>query len=201
MTDTDDRDDAEHTAARLDEAEALLNALWHCSDDAREEMLLAWVREILDPLVAAGYPRAIWMNAGILGMGTGLSTEAFDAAHLEAMRSAAAGGCADAQFHLGHWHYEREERAAATALYKQAADAGHTYAKWCYGLDRMAGCGTAENHAEGLGYIQDAADNWFEGALQFLVDAYARGQHGFPVDTAKAAHWRGKLRDRRVIHY
>ena len=57
------------------------------------------------------------------------------------------------------------------------------------------------NEALGLAEIRASAELKFEGAVQFLSDAYAAGTHGFPQDVAEAARWRKKLKDKDLISY
>jgi hypothetical protein len=60
---------------------------------------------------------------------------------------------------------------------------------------------SSKRWALGITFIRKAAENKFEGALQFIADAYEEGKFGFPKDLQLAAFWREKLQDDDVIGY
>jgi TPR repeat protein len=74
---------------------------------------------------------------------------------------------------------------------------------WLLGtrIESFAGRGLPKDEALGITFIRKAAENKFEGALQFIADAYEEGKFGFPKDPLLAAFWREKLQDDDVIHY
>jgi hypothetical protein len=87
--------------ALLEEAWALLNAAWHAGDVERYDQLIAWVREIIDPLVAANYPEALWMQCSLpVANEPGVGEEEFEKRHLAMVRKAAEAGNISAIFTL-----------------------------------------------------------------------------------------------------
>ena len=89
----------------------------------------------------------------------------------------------------------------SSRYFEQASVLGHTYSKWCYGLNLISGRGTEKDEARGLSLIRQAAEEKFEGAIQFVSHAYAQGTYGFPKNHELAAEWWSKLKDKDVIRY
>lgn len=178
----------------LAEAQALLNARWMCSNEELASKIEIWVRELLFPLCEEGHAEARYLLSALGGEEVGVLSEAeFDESLLKQYREGAESEVPEAQFQLAHWHWERGNHAKAADLYKKAAAQGHAYAMWCIGLDLISGRGIERNEKDGIAYIKQSADLKFEGAIQFISNAYALGQYGFPVDEAQAAEWQRKL--------
>ncbi len=89
----------------------------------------------------------------------------------------------------------------SASFFRKAAELGHSYSKWCHGLNLLSGRGTPRNEELGLQYIREAAEEKFEGAIQFMSQAYASGTYGYPKNEALAASWWSRLKDRAVIRY
>lgn len=194
---------------RLREAEALIVASHHCSDDARHDQLLAWAREIIAPLLAARHPHALWVVAGLPSAeGERISDEEYDRRYWQAVRQAAEAGVLSAKFtlacELDNQALDNKDQAKAeesARLFAEAAKGGHAYAKWCHGLDLISGKVIEKDEALGLTFIREAAEQKFEGAIQFMADAYAAGTFGYPKDEGEAARWRKRLSDKGLITY
>lgn len=84
---------------RIKEARALLTAAWSTINEERYEQLILWAREIIEPLVEANYPPALWLKCA-LPYAADLSEEDVDRLHREALEKAAQAGDAEAQFSL-----------------------------------------------------------------------------------------------------
>ncbi|MEJ6404851.1 tetratricopeptide repeat protein [Yoonia sp. 2307UL14-13] len=184
----------------LQEAKKLLDARYYCSNEELSEAMSKWATTLLEPLVKAGSAEAQWLISGNHD-GRDLTQEEMDQKHLQRLKEGAAAELPDAMFYLAHHHYEKAEYEEAAILYRKAADTGHAYAKWCLGLDLISGVGVAQDQAAGLKLIEEAGNLYFEGAIQFMSDAYALGKYGFPQDECQAATWQRKLANKNLIRF
>ena len=182
------------------EAKALLEAAWNTTDDERYDQLIAWAREIIDPLANSGYPSALWLKCS-LPYDAELSEETVERLHREQLEKAATAGNIDAKFSLAVELDEEPTLERSAALFKEAAEAGHAYAMWCHSLNLLSGRGIEKNEQEGLSYIKKSAELKFEGAIKFVADAYANGTHGYNKDEEASALWWKKLTSPGVITY
>lgn len=185
------------------EVKALLNAAWNTTSKRRHNQLIKWARTSLESLGDTKEPEALWLLCSIPGgkATEHLSHEEFHQRLMAEAQAAATAGSASAQFFLAGEIYSESTMQESTALYKSAAEQGHAYAKWCYGLNLLSGQGTEKNEALGLKYIEEAAEQKFEGAINFLSQAYASGTYGYTKDEAIAASWWAKRKDKDLIHY
>lgn len=190
------------TERQIEEARALLAAAWRTADRRRFNKLLEWARKILTPLAEQNIGAAMWMLTSIPNpKSNSISAEEFDRQHRCAAEKAARSGSTAAMFFLG-CELDCEGTLEESSCYFEAAAAlGHTYSKWCFGLNLLSGRGTTKNESQGLALIRQAADEKFEGAIQFMSHAYAQGTYGFPENQELAAAWWSKLKDKDVIHY
>lgn len=184
----------------IDEAKALLKAAHYSSDFELYKDLTKRALALLAPLVERKQPEALYLS--IRG--------AYNPAHdrekgndlfLSLLREAAEAGSIEAKFRLACELDEDKTREEASKLFQEAAESGHAYAMWVHGLNLYGGTGLAQNKEMGLEFIQKAADLKFEGAIQFISDAYASGLHGFPKDEVESAKWLKKLNDKDLIKY
>jgi hypothetical protein len=190
---------AEHA---IEEARALLNAAWHTVNEERHYLLIAWARQVLQPFVDAKHPEAIWVWSSFPeDMTERLTEEEFDRRHRLQVETAAAAGHAGAKFWLACELDEEPTRKESAALFQEAAELGYSYAKWCHGLNLLSGSGIDKDKELGIRFIFEAAHEKFEGAIQFLAQAYANGSHGLPKDEQESATWWAKLKDDDLIHY
>ena len=186
----------------ITEAKALINAAWSTPSETRSGQLLAWAKESLQPLAKEKVPEALWLLCSLPKEGTEhLSPKEFDRLHMAEARAAAEAGSASAKFFIACQLDEEPTIQESTELFKAAAEQGHAYSKWCYGLNLLSGRGTTKNPELGLRYIEEAAKEKFEGAIQFLSHAYANGTYGYSKDEGMAASWWAKLKDEDVIRY
>ncbi len=185
----------------LTEARSLIAALWQCSDDSRWAALLSWIEDLLGPLAATGHlDAAFWLETvRAQDMTQQEAQEPFEK-HLQHL---AEQGQTDAMFQYSQLLYEagRVEEAAGFCAAAAAAADDHPYANWCIGLDHISGSGVPRDEAKATAYIERAAELFFEGAIRFLADAYALGQHGYPIDQAVSASWHRKLTDKRLVAF
>jgi len=165
----------------LRQAESVLDALGWCSDEKQYDSLLAMVKEILEPYLHKSHPRALWLKSGMpnLGENSSLNEEDFNAKYIELLRLSAEGGCPEAQYRHGCNLYEDGRITEAVNLYFQAAQNDYAPAQWCYGLDSLHGNGTEKNEVVGLSYILLAAEQRYEHAVEFMIDAYQNRKYGF----------------------
>ena len=188
--------------SQLDEAQALLNAAWNTADRRRFNKLLEWSRGVLTPLAAEGVGEAMWMLASIpVAKGAHQSQETFEREHRLQAEVAAEAGSASAMFFLGCELDAEPTLWESSKYFERAANLGHAYSQWCFGLNLLSGRGTEQRAELGLEMIRQAADKKFEGAIQFLSHAYAQGTYGLSKDQELAAQWWSKLKDKDVIHY
>ena len=184
----------------LIEAETLLEAAWNSTDDRRYDQLISWAREIIEPLANSNYPPALWLKCS-LPYDAELSEEEVDKLHSEQLELAAKAGNVDAKFSLAVELDEEPTLKRSALLFKEAAEAGHAHAMWCHGLNLLSGHGIDKDEQEGLRFIMNSAELKFEGAIQFVADAYAKGTHGFTQDDQASALWWKKLSSPGVIPY
>lgn len=186
----------------LKEARTLLDARWHSSNDTLRSSIEDWVMTLLQPLAEDGVPQAQYLfDAIIEGSSATQTEEEFDQQYLKRLKKGAQAEIPDAMFYLAHRYWKEGNHDAAAPLYKKAALSGHAYAKWCYGLDLIAGTGVARDEAEGLKQIEEAARLKFEGAIQFMANVYALGQYGYAKDEAQAATWQRLLGSDELIGF
>jgi hypothetical protein len=186
-------------------AEALIDQAFHTEDEQLYDSLMSQAHQLLVQLVAAGVPEAMYLHACCTLYLEGLSEEARDRRHIDLISQAAHGGDARAQFRMGQMHEpeaELEADAAASAhWFELSAMQGYPYAQWVHGLNLWTGHGIPQNEALGLDFIRRAAEGRFEGAIEFVADAYAAGTHGYPKDEAQAELWRRRLDEPGVMSY
>ncbi|MFL1407377.1 tetratricopeptide repeat protein [Marinobacter sp. M1N3S26] len=176
----------------LRQAELILGALGWCSDEHHYDMLLVMAREILKPYWAKSHPRALWLKSGMPNLGEDtppLGDAEFDQKYDEIIRLAAEGGCPEAQYRHGCKLYELGEQSKAAELYLKAAQEDFAPAQWCYGLDVLNGNGVDQNEEIGLSYIRMAAEQRYEYAVEFMIDAYQNGRYGGSNDESELQKW------------
>ena len=130
----------------LQEAQALIQAAYQATDEERLAVLLRWAQEILEPLMQAQEPAALWLYATLLKLKAqiaeiGLDDKAFAEDYWRLIRTAAAGGHAEAQFALACELDDPETAAESARLFQAAAEQGHTHALWVHGLNLLGGKG------------------------------------------------------------
>ena len=189
-------------AAQIEEARALVQAAWVTPDRRRFKRLLTWARKLLTPLATEGHGEAMWVLASLPVEGSAHSSpEEFDRLHRENARVAAEAGSPGAMFFLGCELDQEPTLKESTEYFRAAAELGHPYSKWCYGLNLLSGRGTAKAETLGLQYIRDAAEGNFEGAIHFMAHAYAQGTYGNLKNEEVSAQWWSRLKNPALIRY
>jgi TPR repeat protein len=165
--------------------------------------MLGWACDLLDPLVAASHPAAVWLQSDAKSQFSDVEIDPDLARQerLSALMIAADSGVAEAQFFTSLHFFDEGDRARSYELCAKADAVGHAHAMWCHGLDLISGNGGERNETKGLKMIEQAATQKFEGAIRFMADALALGQHGLDVDKTKAAEWHRLLSADDVIRY
>jgi len=186
-------------------AEALIDQAYECSDMPLYDSLMQQAHQLLVPLVAAGFPDALYLHACCTLSFEGLDEQAHEQRYVALIWQAAHAGDKRAQFRLGQM-YEPDSELDADAevsahWFEMSALQGYPYAQWVHGLNLWTGHGRPRDEALGLDFIRRAADGRFEGAIQFVADAYSAGTHGHPKDEAQAELWRRRLDEPGVMHY
>jgi len=185
----------------LDEVEALIKAWERTTDEKRSETIAHMIKEILDPLVNQEVPRAKWLYAAISGVWNN-ELEEYEKKYWMLVKEAADAGNPEAQFRLAcELDYNDATKLESANYFKLAAEQGFAYAEWCHGLNISSGLLAPPNPKEGLKFIISAANKKFEGAIQFLIDAYANGIYGFEKNEQLSLEWRSKLKDKDIIRY
>lgn len=181
--------------ALLDESKALINAMLQASDSARKTTLEKWVVELLTPMVEKDVPQAKWLYKSTLyASENGMSFEEYERLYWKYIGEAAEGGCEAAQFAVAcELDNDEATKKEAAAMFKQLAEKGHAHAQWCHGLNLISGAGGITDEVHGIDYVKKSAEGYFEGAIEFLAEAYAAGNFGFERDDALAARWWKKL--------
>jgi hypothetical protein len=187
------------------QAERLINRA-HTSVDEREyEPLLREAYGLLLPLVSAEHPAAMFLHGCNTLSFELLDDTAFEEEYIALMQRAANLGHPKAQFVLGQMYekggeLDADPEASATWFEKSALQ-GYAYAQWVHGLNLLTGVGLPRNEPLGLDFIRKAADGKFEGAIEFMIQAYENGEHGFALDAEIASDWRRRLLDPEVIPF
>jgi TPR repeat protein len=193
---------AQDIDSQIEEARALLQAAWRSTDRRRLNKLLEWARKILAPLAERNNGPAMWMLTSIPDpKDKDISQQEYVRQHRRRAEEAARCGSAEAMFFLGCELDQEPTLQESSCYFEQASALGHTYSKWCYGLNLLSGHGTEKDEARALPLIRQAAEEKFEGAIRFVSDAYSHGTYGFPQNKELAAEWWSKLKDKDIIHY
>ena len=186
-------------------AKALIDRASQTEDQEQYGSLIEQAFQLLQPLVAAGVPEAMYLHACDTLYLEGPDEQAFTKRRVELVKAAAEAGHARAQFTLGQMYEPENElpadAAASAYWFEKSALQGYPYAQWVHGLNLLNGSGVEGSEALALDFIRRAAEGRFEGAIQFVADAYAAGTHGYPKDEAQAEIWRRRLDEPGVMTY
>lgn len=121
---------------------------------------------------------------------------------LQAIRHAAAGGDAQAQFDLAAaldcGRAVKRDRAAAFDWLQRAALQGHVAAQSALGWKYMTGNGVRRDDAAAFAWLRRAAENGNTSAQNNLGILYAQGR-GVTADPAEAARWFRLAADKGAI--
>jgi TPR repeat protein len=188
--------------ARLNKAKAAMKRANNANYASRG---LRDARKLLKPLVEKNIAEAQYL-AGSFALANEFASDAeFEKWHYELFHKAAESGYARAQFALGQAYSGRGDlghNAEKSAYwFSLSAEQGYPPGQWEHGLNLIGGRGLPKNEALGITFIRKAAENKYEGALQFIADAYEGGKFDFQKDSQLAKFWRDKLQDEDVFHY
>jgi len=187
------------------EAESLVDRAMHTSDQAVCDELMDRAYQLLVPLVTKQMPAAQYLYACDFLSRECEREEDIERRYIELIQAAARAGHASAQFRLGQMldrGGELDHDAKQSAYwFRLLAEQGDPYAQWVHGLNLLSGDGLPKDESLGLKFIERAAAGKFEGALDFLADAYAAGTYGYPKDEKQAEFLRQHMLDADVIGY
>ncbi|MCS1407679.1 MAG: Secretory immunoglobulin A-binding protein EsiB [Verrucomicrobia subdivision 3 bacterium] len=129
-----------------------------------------------------------------------LTTAAFAAVDIEALRQAAEAGNAPAQSNLAAFYVlgagVPKNDAEAVKWYRKAADQGDAGAQFFLGYLYASGLGVPKNYAEAVRWYRKAADQGDARAQSGLGEAYYNGA-GVLKNDAEAAKWYRKAANQR----
>ncbi len=188
--------------ARLNKAKAAMKLAENADCASRG---LRDARRLLKPLVEKNIAEAQYLAASFALANEFESDAAFEKWRYDLLQKAAESGYAPAQFSLGQAYgrggdlgYDPEKSAYWFSL---SAEQGYPQGQWEHGLNLLGGSGLPKDEALGIAFIRKAAENKYQGALEFIADAYDAVKFGFQKDPQLATFWREKLKDDDVIHY
>ncbi|MDX1353216.1 MAG: hypothetical protein R3254_09400 [Thiomicrorhabdus sp.] len=179
----------------LKSAELIIEAAGWCANEEVHDSLISSAKEIIRPFLEKGNARALWLKASLpnLGEAAPQSEEKFDELYNELIYKAAKGGCPEAQYRYGCNLYEQRRFEEALNQYELAASNDYAPAQWCFGLDTLHGVGTDKSREKGLHYILLAAEQRYEYAVEFMINAYENLEHGFKENSAELKKWKDLL--------
>jgi TPR repeat protein len=188
--------------ARLNKAKAALKRAENADHASRG---LRDARKLLKPLVEKSIAEAQYLAASFALAHEFKSDAAFEKWRYDLLHKAAGSGYAPAQFALGQ-AYDRggdlgHDPEKSAYWFSLSAEQAYPHGQWVHGCNLLGGSGLPKDEALGITFIRKAAENKFEGALQFIADAYEDGKFGFRKDPQLATFWRKKLQDDDVIGY
>ncbi|GAA6136953.1 hypothetical protein NBRC116583_07000 [Arenicella sp. 4NH20-0111] len=178
--------------SEIRQAEAILDALGWCSDEEQYDVLLSMAKAILKPYWVKSHPRALWLKSGMPNLAEdslSLEDQKVDEMYENLLRQAAEGGCPEAQYRHGCNLYDSGKVREAIEFYLKAAQEDYAPAQWCYGLDVLRGNGIDRNEKVGLSYIRMAAEQRYEYAVEFMIDAYKNCKYGFKHNESEQQKW------------
>jgi len=200
MTGFDQKDLAECA-----DAEGLVARAMHMADSTARDELMERAYQLLVPLVTKQMPAAQYLYACYFLSRECEREEDIERRYIELIQAAAHAGDASAQFRLGQMldrGGELDHDAEQSAYwFRLLAEQGDPYAQWVHGLNLLSGDGLAKDEPTGLKFIERAAAGKFEGALDFLADAYTAGNYGYPKDEKQAELYRRRMLDADVIGF
>ncbi|MEE9494755.1 MAG: hypothetical protein V3W04_15455 [Gammaproteobacteria bacterium] len=151
-------------------ADLLSQAIGYCSED-QSEVLQKMLRKILEAPFEEGDFYAKFLKAISLNKIDSASEKLYETL----LHDCAAGGISEAQYIYGCILYDKGKQDEAIKYYLISANNGYSKSQWCYGTDLFHGTGGLQkDEAEGLFYIELAAGQLNNYALEFLVDLYSR---------------------------
>ena len=179
--------------SELIETEKLIDALEYCVDEERYSKILEIIISILNPLVIERKPRALWLKSRLPNLGETLELEdevELEQKWLDLVKESASHNCKEAQYQYACYLYDQNKVKEATLLYKASADAGYAPSQWCFGLGCINGLGTPKNIDTGIFYIRLSAEQRYEDAVDFILNAVTKELHGLEKDVKEVNKWK-----------
>lgn len=177
--------------SNLKEIEFLVNALQYCSDESRYSVIVKLITESIESFSLDDYGKIDWLKTKLPNFGEHYPLEDvdFDKKLKFIIQKSANLGCKEAQYDYGCILYEEKKFEEAVSFYKLSADKGYPPAQWAYGIDRLNGIGIIKNPREGFFYIELAAFQGYEYAIEFLIDSYSEEKNGVVKNNSNVAKW------------
>jgi len=145
----------------------LIDAYGYC-DEIGSDVIYKIIQEKTNKLSNHNHPKAPYFQAVIPKLHSDISEAKYNAL----MEKSSNDGVAEAQYQYASRLYEMGKHNSAVKLYKVAADQGHPESQYCYGIDAYNGVGVEENKEAGLEYIELAAGQLYDWALEWLIQFY-----------------------------
>ena len=137
-----------------------------------------------------GWPRAQWLYAKCLEVGTDPVRDATEAARW--YLKAAENGYVAAQYSLGRLYASgkgvSKDEAEAARWFRKAAEQGFSAAQHALGLSYASGTGVSKDEAEAVRWYRKAAERGYASSQNNLGLSYANGS-GVPEDETVAVDW------------
>ncbi len=150
----------------------------------------AAAREVLRPLIEIGVGKAVRLNCSIFE--EGVSEDEMDRIYSEGILRAAELGDLEALYISGSFYdqgeYVPQDKEKASAIFRQAAELGHSHSQWIYACELLWGKGTFPQSIErGLDYLQRAIDNGSAEACITKARLYHEGEFGHSKNPEQVA--------------
>lgn len=149
--------------------EILMDSLGYC-DEETSSIIMKIVESKLESLAKSQHPKVAYLQAHLPQFGK--DSEELDLRFNSLMKVSSDAGVAEAQYEHACRHWERGEHQTAISLYKVSAEQGYPPSQYCYGLGLYDGIGIEKNEIEGLHFIELAAGQLYNLALEFLLSRY-----------------------------
>ncbi len=157
--------------SQLKLADLLSQAIGYCSED-QSEILQKMLGDILENSLISGDIYAKYLKAISLDQKDSESEELYE----KLLYESAVGGIPEAQYIYGCILYDKGVLDEAMKFYMSSAKRGYAKSQWCYGTDLFHGTGGLDkDEVSGLFYIELAAGQLYNYALEFLVGLYSKG--------------------------
>ena len=179
--------------SELIEVEKLVEALEHCSNEKRYATIFEIVIEVLEPHVKNRDPKALWLKSRLPNLGECSELESeieLDKKWLELIKESSDNNCKESQYQYACFLYENNKVDEAIHLYKISADAGYAPSQWCFGLDCINGTGMTKNIGEGVFYIRMSAEQRYEEAVNFMLNAITNKLYDLERNEREIDKWK-----------
>ncbi|MDP3817114.1 tetratricopeptide repeat protein [Pseudomonas sp.] len=179
----------------INEIDFLISAMHHCNDETRYKILQEIVTCTLKLPTDDSEGKIHWLKTRLPNFGgeAELDDSQTDSMLRLLLEKSALAGCKEAQYDYGCLLYEEGQFEQALLLYSDSAKKGYAPAQWCYGVDVLNGRGIKQDIRKGLFYIEMAAAQQYQNAVEFLVNYYSQESSGVMRDDFLAGMWKSVL--------